>query len=212
MQILLSEIDISYIGQLLSTEPHLLLETGNKYSIQAPSGVGKSTLMHVLYGLHREYVGSYTLDGKNIKDFTIDEWVKIRQSIISVVFQGFRLIQDLTVKENIEIKSSLSNFPGSKIFDYATTLGIIQLMDNKVSNLSFGQQQRVALLRALCQPFKWLLLDEAFSHLDKHNAEKAIQLIIECVDNNNAGLIVAETKPSNLLINFKPVLINDYVS
>jgi ABC-type phosphate/phosphonate transport system ATPase subunit len=69
-------------------------------------------------------------------------------------------------------------------------LGLEGFLDRKCQTLSYGQQQRVAIVRALCQPFEWLLLDEPFSHLDEQNANIALELIQEVCASQNAGLIV----------------------
>ena len=81
----------------------------------------------------------------------------------------------------------------------AQTLGIEEFMDRKAGILSFGQQQRVAIIRALCQPFNFLLADECFSHMDHHNSHMAYQLILEECSTQGAGLLLTSLNDTGFL-------------
>lgn len=169
----------------------ITLESGQSYLVKAPSGKGKSTFVNCLYGIRKDYSGSISFDGNDIKNYGVDQWAQYRQSELSVVFQDLRLFNHLTAYENIEIKRQLTGLATkSSIDDMAEYLGISKSMNQKVQYLSMGQQQRVAIIRALMQPFKWLLLDEPFSHLDSGNAMRAMQLIHSVCEKLNAGLIM----------------------
>ena len=170
---------------------NLSFEEGKKYKVFAPSGKGKSTFIHIIYGLRFDYTGEAKLDNVNVSSIPKDQLAEIRQKDFSIVFQDLRLFLDLSAMENIHVKSVLyEEDPTEKILKLTEALGVKHLLDKKARTLSYGERQRIAIIRALVQPFKWLLLDEPFSHLDKENIRKASQLITEEVNKRNAGLIV----------------------
>lgn len=166
-------------------------EKGQKYLVIAPSGKGKSTLLHIIYGLREDYEGMISFDGKNLKELTPDEWATFRQERLSIVFQDLRLFPNLTALENIMLKSELKDFKSeTEIRVMATQLGVDSLLDKAAGTLSYGQRQRIAIIRALCQPFEYLLLDEPFSHLDAENTRIACNLISQELNHQNASLIM----------------------
>jgi ABC-type lipoprotein export system ATPase subunit len=169
-------------------------EKGKNYLISAASGKGKSTLIHAIYGLRDDYQGTLFYDNKNLKDLTIEDWATIRQKKMAVVFQDLRLFLHLTARENIEIKRQLTSektTPSvSDLENWAKRLGISEYLDKTCATLSYGQRQRVAIIRALAQPYDYLLLDEPFSHLDKENIDIATDIIKEACAQQNAGLIL----------------------
>jgi len=118
-------------------------------------------------------------------------WSRIRCRHISYVFQGLRLFSDLTAFENILIKNRLTGQKTEvEVHNMLDAAGLADKKQEKAGRLSFGQQQRVAVIRALCQPFDFLLLDEPFSHLDDANIEILSSLIEQEVRSRNAGLIL----------------------
>jgi ABC-type lipoprotein export system ATPase subunit len=169
----------------------LSFEKGMRYFVTAPSGKGKSTFMHILYGIRKDYEGEVVSDGRPIRSFKPDDWSEMRQHKVSMVFQDLRLFPQLTAWENIVLKNNLSNtFSEIEIRLMATKLGIDGFLEQKAETLSYGQRQRVAILRALCQAFDFLFLDEPFSHLDETNIAAASELITEVCTKQNAGLIL----------------------
>ena len=169
----------------------LKFESQKKYQVYAPSGKGKSTFIHIIYGLRDDYEGEVYLDTQHVRKVSLKHWATLRQDKLAVVFQDLRLFQDLTARENIQVKTVLySGDYQDKIEEMSAFLGISHLLDNKASRLSYGERQRVAIIRALIQPFSLLLLDEPFSHLDETNIEKACQLIDQTCAENQAGLIM----------------------
>ena len=192
----LIENGISATSEIFNTQVEF--ETGKKYLVLAPSGKGKSTMLHLMYGLRSDYEGDILLDNKNIKTFTHDDWATIRQKKSAIVFQDLRLFLHLTARENILIKKSLTVTPSSHashavrndVDMMCEQLGITPYLDQKCETLSYGQRQRVAIIRALCQPFEMLLLDELFSNLDTENIKIATELINKACEKNNAGFIL----------------------
>ena len=173
-------------------------EHGKKYQIVAPSGKGKSTFIHAIYGLRNDYTGEVKLDGQNIKDLKADQWAELRQQQISIVYQDLRLFLHLTAWQNLQVKSVLyEGQQEEKIKAFAERLSVSGLLHKKCQTLSYGERQRVAIIRSLIQPFKWILLDEPFSHLDKENAVLASALIDEEVNIRKAGMIVTSLGQEN---------------
>ena len=173
------------------------IESGENILINAASGKGKTTLTHILAGLRKDYDGNLIYDGKNTMDFDISHWIQLRQKKISFVFQDLQLLPTLTFEENILVSTSLKGGKSvDKIKEWAAVLGLKDKWSNKVGILSMGQQQRVAILRALSQPFETLVLDEPFSHLDEHNATLAMELILTRCEEQNAGFILTTLDPT----------------
>ena len=166
-------------------------DTNQNYLVEAPSGTGKTTLISILYGVRRDYEGNVLFDKKNVKDFSIHHWTNLRRNFFSSVFQELKLFPQLTAIENIRVKNDLEKtLSGEEILSMAEQLGIAHRMNQKCGTLSLGQQQRVAIIRALAQPFKFILLDEPFSHLDPENSKKASGMIVAACEKNQAGLLL----------------------
>ncbi|WP_295232165.1 ATP-binding cassette domain-containing protein [Sediminibacterium sp.] len=167
---------------------------GDFIKITAPSGTGKTTLVHLLYGLRTDYSGEILYEGKNIRLLNPDELANIRQLHWSIIFQDLRLFPSLTARENIELKRVLQNpiVTPEELEKMAEQLGIRSILDQPIMHCSYGEQQRVSIIRALMQPFQFLIMDEPFSHLDKANKKIAAALIaLEC-KKRNAGLIITD--------------------
>ena len=177
---------------------NLVFDKGSHLFVQAPSGTGKTTFVHLLYGTRRDYEGSVTWGGKPIATMSREEMAQLRANNISIVFQDLRLFSGLTALENLEIKRQLTNTtPAATLENYMERLGVADKKNAQAATLSYGEQQRFAIIRALAQPFDWLLMDEPFSHLDHANAQKAMKLIWEVVQQNNAGLLLADLDENN---------------
>lgn len=171
----------------------LLFDKGELIKIVAPSGSGKSSLINFLYGLRKDYTGHVTYSGKDIRHFTPEDFAQHRKNHISVVFQDLRLFADQTVRQNLEIKRQLNPYhPATRIDEMAERLGVGKKLSSLCGTCSYGEQQRVAIIRSLLQPFDILLLDEPFSHLDNRNSEKAMELMLEEAKLRNATIIFAD--------------------
>jgi len=167
------------------------LEFPKKVILNASSGKGKSTFVSTVYGLRRDYTGSIELDGKPIEALTLDEWIELRRLRLSAVFQDLQLFPELSVWDNLCLKNELTQHKQEdEIEAFLENLGIGDKKNQLCKNLSLGQQQRVAIIRSLLQPFELLLLDEPFSHLDEENAKIALELINQETDANGGGYIL----------------------
>ncbi len=168
-------------------------DRGEYIFIQAPSGTGKTTLVHILYGLRQDYEGGVAWGSQAMNGINSEELAALRTKNISVIFQDMRLFPELTAWENIDIKRRLTNtVTEQQAMAWMDQLGLADKKQSLGSTLSYGEQQRVAIIRALVQPFEWLVMDEPFSHLDHANTQKAIGLINEVVRQHSAGMILAD--------------------
>lgn len=166
-------------------------ERGKHYLISAESGTGKSSFFDFLYGRRNDFRGTIDFDGANIKRFKDKNWNHIRQQNLSLVFQGFRLFSELSVWENLQLKNHLTEYLSEqKMEQMLEQLGIADKKKAPLQFLSYGQQQRVAIIRAMCQPFDFLLLDEPFSHLDESNQQIICNLINSELKEREAGLML----------------------
>lgn len=166
---------------------------GDMVKIVAPSGSGKTSLMHFLYGLRNDYNGDIEYNNSSIKTFSAEDFARQRKDTVSIVLQDLRLLGEQTVYENLFIKHQLNPYhPVSKIKEMAERLGIGSKLNSKCKTCSYGEQQRVAIIRALLQPFQFLLLDEPFSHLDNNNSMLAMELMMEEAKSRGAAIIFAD--------------------
>lgn len=165
-------------------------EKGKLYLVEANSGTGKSSLCSFIYGYRNDYQGQILFDGEDVRQYKVAQWVKLRKKHFSLLWQELRLFPELTAMENVEIKNKLTGYQKKKkIREWFEMLGISDKLDAKIGQMSFGQQQRVALIRALCQPFDFLFVDEPVSHLDDTNSEIMGRIMTEEAKKQGAGII-----------------------
>lgn len=161
--------------------------------IVAPSGNGKTSIIHFIYGLRKDFSGKIKYDNSDVNKFTAEDYAAYRQKKISIVFQDMKLFPELTVRDNLEIKKVLATYEQAEsIEEMARRLGISSRLDKKARTCSYGEQQRIAIIRSLLQPFELLLLDEPFSHLDEDNRLKASELILDECKKRKATVVLAD--------------------
>ena len=166
---------------------------GEYVFVQAPSGTGKTTLVHLLYGLRKDYEGAIFWYNRPLAGDKDDQIAALRTSKIGVIFQDMRLFPALTAWENLEAKRLLTGTVSEQqVMEWMQRLGLQDKRNALAATMSYGEQQRLAIIRALLQPFDWLLMDEPFSHLDHANTDKARALITEVVQQNKAGMLLAD--------------------
>lgn len=169
----------------------LTFERGHLYLIEAESGKGKSTLCSYVVGYRHDYSGQVVFDNQDAKLLKVSHWVDIRRTHVSHLFQELRLFPELTAMENVQIKNKLTGYKTEQeIKTWFEMLGIADKVDAKIGRMSFGQQQRVAMMRALVQPFDFILLDEPVSHLDDNNAHIMGDIMMQEAKAQGAGVIV----------------------
>lgn len=168
----------------------LTLERPGFYMVEAVSGAGKSSLCSFIYGLRGDYTGDILFDGRSVRQLGTSEWCALRQRSLAYLPQELMLFPELSVIDNIEIKNSLTGHKSRRwILDTLDRLGIASKATSAAGRLSVVQRQRVAIVRALCQPFDFLLLDEPVSHLDGRNNAAVAALVAEEAQANNAAVI-----------------------
>lgn len=166
-------------------------EKGHLYLVEANSGKGKSTFCSYILGYRHDYTGSVMFDDDLTASYRVADWVDMRRLHVSHLFQELRLFPELTAMENVQIKNKLTGFKDeAQIKKWFEMLGIADKMDAKIGRMSFGQQQRVAMIRALCQPFDFLLADEPISHLDDTNSRIMGDIMMAEAKAQGAGVIV----------------------
>lgn len=189
----MSDSEVS--GSDIYLQPQVIFEKGKKYLIQAKSGHGKTSLLNFIYGNSISYTGTLNYHEE------VDDTFVLRTNKLSYMFQDLCLFPELTVLENVQLKNKLTGFKTySEISDMLDKVLAPEKKHQLVKKLSLGQQQRVAAVRALCQPFEFLLLDEPFSHIDRENAFLVASMIEDEVDRQGAGLIVTSLDGSDLFV------------
>lgn len=168
----------------------LTLERGRHYLIVAESGTGKSSLCAYLYGYRVDYSGTMRFDGRDIRSLSVAEWCQVRQRHIAYLPQEMRLFPELTALENVQLKNRLTGHKTEhEILDWFEALGIPEKVHSPVAKLSIGQQQRVAIIRTLCQPADFILLDEPVSHLDDANNRVVASMVQAEAARQGAGIV-----------------------
>lgn len=174
----------------------VLLSAQTHINVTAPSGTGKTSLVSILYGLLRDYSGHLQFDDRHADSFSRRQWAQFRQCQLSVMFQDLRLFDQLSCLDNVLLKAGQARDadPGW-IASAFERLGLQSRMYALAGSCSHGEKQRVALIRALSQPFDWILLDEPFSHLDDECIRAMRELLLEVCDRNQAGMLVTSLAP-----------------
>lgn len=180
--------------------PSFTISRGCRMCVQAESGSGKSSLLSFIYGNRSDYSGTILFDGTDIRTFGATAWSRIRTRTIALLPQEMRLFPRLTAMENICLKNDLTGYKTeAEIEALLDRLGISDKKDVPVEQLSVGQQQRVAIVRTVCQPFDFIFLDEPVSHLDSRNNLIAARIVEEEASRLGAG-IVSTSVGNNLLL------------
>jgi putative ABC transport system ATP-binding protein len=182
--------------------PSLKIEKGEKVFLFGPSGSGKSTLLEILAGVLAPQKGSVEILGKNLAQMKSAERDQFRAGHLGYVFQSFNLIPYLSVEENILLPLSLSELRRQRLSNaeaevdhLCSSLGISAFRQRRVTALSVGQQQRVAVARALLGSPELILADEPTSSLDFDHREKFIQLLFRvCEEKGTTVLFVSHDR------------------
>lgn len=181
-------------------------ERGKTYLVEAASGTGKSSLCSYLFGQRGDYHGDILFDGNDIRQYSSNDWSRIRQESLGILFQDLKLFDELTSMENVELKNRLTGMQSREtILAWFEELGIADKVDAPIGRMSYGQQQRVALIRALCQPLDFLLLDEPISHLDDRNSDIMRDIILREAARQGAA-VIATSIGKHMNINYDKVV------
>lgn len=183
------------------------IDEGELVTIVGPSGSGKSTCLNILGCMDKATKGTVILNGSEITKFNDKQLMLHRKNSIGFVFQFYNLIQNLTVKENLELAASRTN-DKKDLDELLKQVGLLNKKDNFPSQLSGGEQQRVSLARALAKSPNLLLCDEPTGALDYESSKQVLKLIEETNKKYNVTTIIvthndAITPMSDKIIKFK---------
>src|SRR5579871_1177897 len=174
------------------------IRRGEFVGIVGPSGSGKSTLLGIIAGLDNPTSGQVLIDGINITKMSEGQLAKVRNQKIGMVFQAFNLIPTLTAQENVEIPLYVGKHPGSASDRARALLGLVGLshrLGNRPTQLSGGEQQRVAVARALSTNPAIIIMDEPTGNLDQKNSDNVLQMIRDLREQTNTTFIIATHDP-----------------
>ena len=195
-------------GQKLFSNINLNLKSQKDLLITGPSGVGKTTLLSILCGIQKPTTGKIiynSIDLYNLPENKIDEF---RGKNLGVVFQNFNLINAFTSKQNLEIAANAIGKSSSNLyFELLDRVGLADKSHIKVTNLSIGEKQRLAVARAFVGDPKWVFCDEPTSSLDDKNANIIANLIKEESLRCKASLVlITHDNRIQSLIKFSKIL------
>ena len=164
-------------------EVSLEIKPGEFCAFVGPSGCGKSTLLNLVAGLDSPTSGELVLDGRSTYNLTSSEWTTIRRETIGIVFQAFHLVHGLTAEENIALPLMLRGENGraiaKRVDDMLDRVGMSHRRRHRPAELSGGEQQRIAIARALAHRPRLLLADEPTGNIDSHQGAGIMALIRE---------------------------------
>ncbi|GHO43270.1 ABC transporter ATP-binding protein [Ktedonospora formicarum] len=170
------------------------IQRGEFVSIVGPSGSGKSTLLGIIAGLDTPTSGNVYIDNVDISRMNEGKLASVRNSKIGMVFQAYNLIPTLTAQENVEVPLYVGKHKGSpsaRAKELLELVGLSHRLNHRPSQLSGGEQQRVAIARSLATDPAIVIADEPTGNLDARNGEKVLELIASLRDQTGKTFIIA---------------------
>src|SRR5688572_4025650 len=188
-----SNLTFRYSSATSIALPDFSIGKGQHFLLLGESGCGKTTLLHLIGGLLRNYSGKINVAGVELSTLTESALDKFRGQHIGFVFQRNHLINALSVEKNLMLSPYLAGLPTDKtrVAEILVSVGLTDKKSHKVTELSQGQAQRIAIARALMNKPSILLADEPTSALDDRNCERVIRLLLDAAATNNSTLVVA---------------------
>lgn len=194
-------------------------KTNTIYTILGESGSGKTTLFNILYGVDQHYKGNYIFNNKQAANFKNSDWDYIRKNEIGIVFQDYKLLENLTVYDNLYFSCFIDqNSKNSRIEEVLDLMNLNNVSELKASKLSGGQKQRLAIARAIINNPKVLLLDEPTGNLDAQNTDNVMSYLAKIKKDCMIIIITHDQRVKEYsdvtlqLINHKLELIEDHNS
>ena len=196
-------LNFKYNDQASFSFPDINLAKDENLLIIGSSGIGKTTLLHLLAGLLESNSGSINLYGQDISKLTQHQIDKFRGQNIGIVFQKPHFVNSLTVKENLQLAQYLGNKKDqNRIVDILSSLDILDKENKKPKKLSQGEKQRASIAMAIVNSPKLILADEPTSSIDDENCDRVIKLLKKQASEFKAQLIVI-THDNRLKKHFK---------
>ena len=196
-------VEFNYDNQVFFKFQDINLKSSENLLIIGSSGIGKTTLLHLLAGLLKSSSGSIKLFEKELSDLSSYQLDRFRKNNIGIVFQRPHFVNSLTVKENLQLAQYIANKKdNNRIENILKNLNILDKSDKKTNQLSQGEKQRVSIALAIVNSPKLILADEPTSSLDDINCDNVIKLLKKQATDFGAQLIVI-THDSRLKKHFK---------
>ena len=186
---------------------------GQFVAVMGPSGSGKSTLLHLIGGLDHATAGSVSIGGEDCSRLDDDALALVRRRQIGFVFQSFNLLDVLTALENVALPLVIDGMNQSAANQRAeaalVSVGIAHRARHRPSELSGGEQQRVAMARALVTDPLVLLADEPTGNLDTTHGDQVMQLLRRLVDERGQTIFMVTHDPSHAAVADRLILLRD---
>ena len=196
-------VEFNYDNQVFFKFQDIDLKSSENLLIIGSSGIGKTTLLHLLAGLLESSSGSIKLFEKELSDLSSHQLDRFRKNNIGIVFQRPHFVNSLTVKENLQLAQYIANKKdNNRIENILINLNIFDKSDKKTNQLSQGEKQRASIALAIVNSPKLILADEPTSSLDYVNCDNVIKLLKKQATDFGAQLIVI-THDSRLKKHFK---------
>ena len=176
------------------------ISDGEFVAIMGPSGCGKSTLLNVIGMLDSPSSGSYVFDGKEVAGLPEGKLADVRKKNIGFIFQSFNLVDELSVRENIELALLYHDVPAAerrrRVDEVMDKVGLAHRARHRPSQLSGGQQQRVAVARALVGNPKLILADEPTGNLDTQHGEEVMKML-QALNREGSTIVMVTHSPGH---------------
>jgi len=178
-----------------------------------PSGCGKSTLLHSLAGLEQVAQGEIKVRGQSLKKMSEEELSTYRRDKIGMVFQQFNLVKSLTVLQNVAfprmLQGASARLRTTRAKSYLTRFGLAKTFNRRIQQLSGGQQQKVAIARALMNNPWILLVDEPTGNLDSKSAKEVMKIVVDLNRKSKRTVILVTHNPDYLALAQKVIYLKD---
>ena len=170
----------------------LKIHSGEKVAVVGKSGSGKTSLIMLIGGLEKPSSGEIIFDQQSISSFSEDQLADIRKQKIGIVFQSFYLIPNYTALENVSLILEINGAKNAKqqAEELLVQFGLKDRLDHFPTQLSGGEQQRVAIARSMAVKPKMILADEPTGNLDSENSDMISKLLFEYADKNQSSLVL----------------------
>lgn len=177
--------------------PHYHVAAGEQAVLLGASGGGKTTLLHIIAGITKPTSGSIILEGRNVSQLSEEGRDLVRANLIGYVFQTFNLLPGFTALENVLLGMSFSRSrnDAARAKELLERVGLSHRLHHHPKSMSVGEQQRVAVARALANRPRLLLADEPTANVDPKNQQKVVDLIREFCRDENVALILVTHAP-----------------
>jgi len=178
----------------------LHIAEGEFVAIMGPSGCGKSTLLNMIGMLDSPSSGSYVFNGQEVAGLSESKLADVRKENIGFIFQSFNLVDELTVRDNVELALLYHDVPSAerkrRVDEVMDKVGIAHRAKHRPSQLSGGQQQRVAVARALVASPKLILADEPTGNLDTHHGEEVMRML-QTLNGEGSTIVMVTHSPAH---------------